>query len=264
MINLIHVDLFSLRRIKVIKVLFVIMLLAALSMVLVSYLAAAGYIGRELPGYVTGLTDMMAMSITGPLAAGVFICSDFENKTIQAAVSCGFGRGTLIVSKSISLFLVIIVFLLPYSIITAIAFSTGYAFGAPYAPSVYLGILSNAPYMAFTAQVLSKMIIVMLILMVVYAAKMSILVLLAFSVRKPVLVTGIGFCIMLFGQMFADGSNSFIVKEILSYTPFEQGYWVLTMDAGAGTQLKAVIVSIAFIILMLSITYGIFKKAELK
>ncbi|AHZ14668.1 ABC transporter permease [Bacillus velezensis] len=266
MMNLIQSDLYKLRKSKAIKILFLIMWVAAAVVALVSYLVAQGKIDQELSGPLSGLTDIMMVAIVGPFLAGVYICGDFDNKTIHDAISsCGISRLVVIISKAIVYYLIVMLMLVPYVVVTLIAFATGAEFSQPFAASVFLSILANENGLDLTPLVFGKMIVIMIVMLLVYASEMTVCVLLSFLFRKSSLVIFTGFGLILVLQILGGlGSKSDVVNNILSYTPFSIGSSVLTMDADPDVILKALGVSLLFCVWFLSITNGIFRKSEVK
>jgi ABC-2 type transport system permease protein len=266
MINLIQSDLYKLGKSKPIKILFLIMWIAAGVVTVVSYLMAKGEVGYELSGPISGLTDIMLVAIVGPFLAGVYICGDFDNKSINDAISsCGLSRGAVVLSKSVVYYLLVMLMLVPYAVVTVIGFATGAEFSKPFANSVFLSILANESGLELSAGVFGKMIAIMLVMMIAYAAEMSICVLLAFLIRRSSLVIFIGFGVILVLQVLGGiGTKIEIIQNILSYTPFSVGSANLTMDAETNVILKALGVSLLFVSWLMSITNGTFRKSEIK
>ena len=243
------------------------MWIAAGVVAVVSYLMAQGKVGFELSGPISGLTDIMMVAIVGPFLAGVYICGDFDNKTINDAISsCGRSRGAVgAPAKSVVYYLLVMLMLVPYAVVTVIAVAIGAEFSEPFANSVFLSILANSSGLDFSAVVFGKMLVIMLVMMIAYAAEMSVCVLLAFLLRRSSLVIFIGFGAILVLQILGGIGTKFeIVENILSYTPFSVGSASLTMDAETNVILKAFGVSLLFVSWLMSITNGTFRKSEIK
>ena len=69
---------------------------------------------------------------------------------------------------------------------------------------------------------------------------------------------------LLSGQLAKLGAISSVFDRIHSFTPYGGQHAFVTLDTGAGKLAKAIAVSIAFVVIMLVITYHVFKKSELK
>jgi len=265
MFNLIQADLFKMRKSSVIKILFGITTLCALAMVVMAYLIPQGKIGNEYTGIGFLFSDIDIMSILGAVIAGVFICGDFENKAIHNAITSGCSRRTVIVSKATVFFCALVFILLPYAIITGIALSTGAKFDMGAVSVGFLNILSKDSTMTFSVAMFLKMLATMLTLAIVYMAQLSICVPLALVLKKPVLVVAIYYAFSIFcGQLAGISSSSPVLNNIISCTPLGGNYSFVTLTSGVGDLLKAITVSLIFIMVMLAITFSIFRKMEIK
>ncbi|MFC0525863.1 ABC transporter permease [Pontibacillus salicampi] len=266
MINLIKSDLYKLKKTKSIKVLFIIMWIAAIAVTVVSNLLAKGTIGPEVSGPMSGLSDVMTVAIVGPFLAAIYLCGDFDNKTINDAISsCGVGRGYVIVSKAIVYYLLVMLMLIPYMVVTLIAFSTGAEFAEPFAASVFLSILGNQSELELTSLVFGKMFLIMLVMIIAYASQMTVCVFLSFLFRKSSIVIFVGFGLILVLQIFGTlGIKYNSVERFLSFTPFSIGNSFLTMDVGTNVILKGIGISLLFCVWILSMTNGVFRKSEVK
>jgi ABC-2 type transport system permease protein len=101
--------------------------------------------------------------------------------------------------------------------------------------------------------------------MVVYMAQLSICVPLAFATKKPVLVVAIYYGFTIFcAQLSGLRNSSPALDKVVSYTPFGGNYTFVTLDTGTGDYVKAIVVCFVFIMLMLAVTYSIFRKLEIK
>ncbi|MGV8906044.1 MAG: ABC transporter permease [Acetobacterium sp.] len=265
MLNLIQADIFKLRKSMAIKILFSITTLSALAMTVLATLISNGQIDAGMTGIGFLFSDVNMISILGAVLAGVFICGDYDNKTIHDAISSGSSRGTVIISKAIVFFGAIAFLLLPYAIVTGIALSTGSDFNMGAVSVGFLNILTQGSGTAFQASDLLKLPILALTLMIVYASQLSICVPLAFVLKKPVLLVPIYYVItILSAQLSVMAASSTAFNSIFSWTPFGGGYSLLALNAQAGDIFKAILVSLIFIIIMFGITYGAFRKAEIK
>jgi hypothetical protein len=265
MLNMIRADLFKMFKSSVIKVLFLITVFSAFMMAVFAYLIPRGKIGEEYTGLGFMLSDINTISILGAVIAGVFICGDFENKAIHYAISNGCSRGRVILSKTVVFFSAIVFILLPYAVATAIVLGTGYKYDMGSVSTGFLYILSKDSGIAFNMSVMPKLLIVSGVLMLVRFAQLSLCVPLALLVKKPVLVVSIYYAVsILLGQLAVLKSTSTVFSNILALTPLGGDCMFLTLETGVGTIIKAVTVSVVFITLVLALTYGFFRKSEIK
>lgn len=234
-------------------------------MALMAYLIPQGKISSSLTGIGFMFSDINMVSILGAVIAGVFICGDFENKTIHDAISTGFNRGTVIISKVIVYFCSIGLILLPYAIVTIIALSTGFEFSMGSVAIGFLNMLTADTMAVFSTSTIGQLLITMLVLTIVYMAQLSICVPLAFILKKQVYVVAIYYGLsILSGQLMLLADSSSIFNQIFTRTPFGGNHAFLTLDTVASDILKALGVSFTFIILIIIVTYTLFRKAEIK
>ena len=265
MYNLIRADLFKIRKSTAAKILFGITTISAVIMAVMAYLIQQGKIAGSMTGIGFMFSDADVISILGAVIAGVFICGDFDNRTIHDAVASGCGRGTIIVSEAITFFCTLVFILLPYAIVTGIALGTGSKFDMGSVAVSFLNILTSEGGKSFSASELWKLIAIMLTLIIVYLGRLSICIPLALVLKKPILVVAIYYGFTIFcASLTVLINSSKLLGRIWDCTPFGGKYSILTMNTGAGDFFKAIAVSLAFIIVMLVITYSIFRKSEIK
>lgn len=265
MVNVIRADLYKIFKSTVIRVLLAITVLSSLIMVLFAYLIPKGSLGGEYTGIGFMFSDMNTISILGAVTAGIFICGDFENKTIHNTIADGCSRAGIIISKSIVFFCSILLIILPYAIVTILALSTGYKFEMGSVAIGFLNILSKQSGTELSAYVLVKLIAVSGTLILVHMSQLSLCIPVAFAVKKPVLVVAIYYAIsILSGQLSSLAARSSLINNILSLTPFGGNRMFLTVQSGAGELLKGSAVSLLFIIVVVLVTCVIFRKSEIK
>ncbi|WP_338753047.1 ABC transporter permease [Bacillus sp. FJAT-52991] len=264
MLNLIRADLFSLRKSRAIKILFAITTVSAVVMAMMAYLIPQGKIEDSMTGIGFMFSDVNVISILGAVIAGVFICGDFDNKIIHDAIANGCSRGAVIVSKATLFCCAIMFILLPYAIVTGIALSTGSEFSMGAVAIGFLHTLTSYNG-TFSLSEVWNMLAVTFSLMIVYVAQLSVCLAFAFVFKKPVLVVAVyyGFSILI-GKLASISDSSPVFDRIFSCTPYKGDYVFMTLDTGAGEMVKAIAVSLVFIIVMLIITYSVFRKSEIK
>lgn len=265
MINMVHADLFKMFKSNTIKILFGITSLGAILMMVMAYLIPQGKLSENMSGIGFMFSDVNMMSILGAVLAGIFICGDFDNKAIHQAIASGCSRGAVIIGKGIVFFIGIAFLILPYMIVTGIAIATGSKFSMGAIGIGFLNILSNESGKSIDGSMILKLILIMVILVIVYIAQLSICVPLALALKKPVLVIAIFYGLsILSGQLSLLSKSSKPLRNFLYSTPFGGDYSLITLGSETETLVKAILVSLYFTVIMLNITYGIFKKAEIK
>lgn len=265
MLNLIQADLFKLRKSTAVKILFGITTVSAAIMAMMAYLIPQGKIDANMTGLGFLFSDMNMMSILGAVIAGIFICGDFDNKTIHYAIANGSSRGVVIASKAIVFCVAIAFMLLPYAILTGIALSTGYEFSMGSVSIGFLNILTSDSGTVFSASEIGKLLVVMFALMIVYMAQLSISVAFALVLKKPVFVVAIYYGLTIFCAQLVRLKDSYaIFDSIFSCTPYGGNYTFLTLNSEMGDIFKAIAISLIFMIVVFAVTYSIFRKSEIK
>ena len=265
MLNLIQADLFKLRKSMAIKVLVGITTFSSIVMVLMAYLIPKGTIDKSMTGIGFMFSDINMMSIIGAVIAGIIICGDFDNKVIHTAISSGYSRGTVILGKSIVFLISIGILLIPYALVTVISLNSGSAFSMGSVGVGFLNLITRNSGITMTSGYVGKLAVVMITLIIVYAAQLSICIPISLTIRRPVFVIAIYYGItILFAQLVGIKDKFRVLSDIFSWTPYGGNYTFLTLDSGAGDILKALIVSLAFIAIMMLVSYSVFRKAEIK
>ena len=265
MYNLILADLFKLRKLMAIKILFAITTISAVAMSVMAYLIPQGKIDASMTGLGFLFSDVSIMGILGGVVAGILICGDFDNKTIHDAIASGCSRGTVIVSKAMVLCCALGFILFPYAIATGIAISTGYKFSMGSVAIGFLNLLTSEAGTALSASEILKLLIVMLTLMILYMAQLYICVPLAFVIKKPVFVVAITYGVsILSGQLYRLAASSALFDRIFACTPYGGKYGFITLNTTVGYIFQTIAVSLIFMIVMLAVTYSVFRKSEIK
>ncbi|WP_167957737.1 hypothetical protein [Anaerosporobacter faecicola] len=260
MINLLHADLFRLKKSKALKGCLLVVTICAVLLAFVSHGVMEGEIDIAA-NTVSGLSDIFLMSVIVPLMVGILICGDFESKDIHDAISCG--RSAIVLSKTISFLLVVCILVLPYVLVAFIGFLSGGSFSELFGFSSYTNLLaSTGNYQKDSATIL-KTIGLLFTTIILYAGRLSICIPVAFAVRKPVLVTAIG---VVFGFV-VDAAVAGMEKidglcDLIDMTPYT--HQVITLEQSGGEYIKTIFISVVFIVIMSGIAYLLFRKSEVK
>lgn len=265
MLNMIYADIYKMLKSGSMKILFAITVLTSLLMTVMGNAIANGRLSAEFGGIAFLFSDVNVISILGGVIAGIFICSDFENKTIHEAIACGCSRGKIVISKAVAFFCGIVVLLLPYGAATGIALSLGGNYNPGKDSLGFFYLLAKESGAVLKGADLPKLILVMIALIVVLASQLSVCIPLALLLKKPVLVVGLYYGISIMSaQLLGLARNHEIFDKIYSLTPFGGEYLFMTLKTGMGDVGKSLAVSLVFILLVLGITAGVFRKAEIK
>ncbi|MDR0981001.1 MAG: hypothetical protein LBL85_04400 [Methanocalculaceae archaeon] len=254
--NLLKSELFKLKNLRAFKILFVLLTANALLTIAVAaaireFLAALGmpdiFSGINL--YYAALGDTIVMVIAGSVLAGVFLCGDFENKTLQTEIASGYSRLFVIAAKTAVYFFALAVLLIPSAILTAEALLILPEFG-----------------MVFTPEILLHMAAVFAVMILVYAASLSICVPFAFVLKRSSAVIALSLIVLLFGVTLLSSIGQFVpwIGTVLSWLPFTLPDTVLASGVLPIDLLRAADICLGFILLMAAAAYGMFRRADLK
>lgn len=263
MINVVRADLLKLKKSMALKVMFIISGAGAVLMVLAAHWFETGALSMSAVSNASFLADAQMVALLATVSAGLFLCGDFENKTIHDAVSGGVGRSRIILGKAVSYFIVLFILMLPYFLVTVATFLIDSQYYL-YIPSVFLTLICEEAGNTMTLPGALKIIGITATVWIVYAGQLSICLPLAFIFRKPVPVIGIGYLISLIcGMLQAGGNKAF--EKMISLTPFHGKYlFQLSVNAEPEVFLKSIGVGAGFTLLMVLAAVLIFRKAEIK
>ncbi|PJI07559.1 MULTISPECIES: ABC transporter permease subunit [Clostridium] len=265
MYNLIKADLFKLRKSKAIKIIFAITVISALTMTIMAYLIQKGKLNTGTTGIGFLFSDANMMGILGAVLAGVFICGDFDNRTIHEAIVNGNSRCQVVISKAIVFFISCLVILLPYFIATGIAIETGYKFNMGGVSVGFLNLITTEGGKAISLLQGFKILAIMFALVFIYIAQLGLCIPFAIVFKKPVVVVAVYYGItILFSQMSKLEASAKTFKNIIECTPYGSKYVFMALNTGAGDIARAFIVSLICIIIMIAITCYAFRRAEIK
>ncbi len=265
MFNFILADGMKMMKSKAMKILFVCTTLCAAIMTIMTYFIESGLLDTGLSSIGFMFSDVNIISILGAVVAGIFISGDFENKTIHSAISSGYSRGSIIIGKAIVFFGAIAILLLPYAVATGIALCIGAGFDMGSVGVGFLNLITREAGTDLSVGMLFKLIAVMLTLIIVYMAQLSLCVPLALVLKKPAFVVAIYYAMTILSAQLAGlrGSSS-TFDRLYALTPFGGNHSFVTLGTGARDMWRAIGVSIGFMIIVLLVTYSLFRKSDIQ
>lgn len=257
MIDLIKTDIYKMAKSSSLKILFGISCLSAGLMLLFAHSAAVGNMDFQNTGITTFFADSQIFTLLGCVIIGIFLCSDFDYKIIENAISSGHSRNSVVVSKIIILGLFVSILTLPYILITILAVCINLDVSV-YMPSAYLTIMGFATSGASIFYII--ILIVLAILM--YCAQLSLGVFIMFLVKKPVIAITLSYVVLLLlGPVLS--LNEF-TKNMIAYTPFGIDYAQLVLDFKIMNLIGPIFIGIIFLIFFTFLSILSFRKCEIK
>lgn len=265
MFNLVIADLFKVRKLMAVKLSILFCFISATALLWMSYGVTNGVFSREISYQLSGLTEIMMISLFGPLIVGVAICQDFEDHAMQHVISLGIGRGKVLIGKVILIVFMIAVLLLPFLINTLVGVFLEINLSEEVVQSTFMKCIIDVQGQVISSTQVGKIILIYFAMIVVYVARLSICLPLAMLVKKQSIVMIIGFAVGgLIDVVVGLISNSALGKVLLDYLPYSRNYMILGLDTSTGLLLKLFIVCVLFTSIMIGITYKLFIKTEVK
>ncbi len=260
MLNLIHAEFYKMRKSSALKICVLITITCAVILCVLSNCNATGK--TDIPeSSMSGLSDVFILSVVGTLMTSLLICSDFENKNIHDAISCG--RRSIVISKTVSYCVLVGLLILPYAVVGFVGFVSQGQFEATFTYSTYLNLMANKAGYAVNGANIGKSIEMLIVSIILYAARLSFCIPLAFKIRKAVVVTVVGVIVGFVSDFIMNVMSKVpVLDTIVEYTPFS--YPMVELNMSQGELIKILAISVVFIILMVLLTYRIFKKDEIK
>ncbi|MGE8035592.1 ABC transporter permease [Lysinibacillus sp. NPDC093692] len=260
MFNLVRAYLYKTTKSKIFWVLLALTTCSAIAMFCIAYGIGNNTINESISNVGFLLSDMNMMSIVGAVLATTLICSDFDTKNIHHPIISGFARIQIVISKAIVFWILLIVLVSPYIIVTIIGLSMDSTFSMGGKAAGFLSILTLT-----TSGIFGEYVTIVITMMMVYLAQLTICILLAFALRKSVLVVAAYYMMSMFFGQVASFQNSFeMMNKILSFTPYSVEYITLNLSMSKGDIISAVSVCAMFIVVVLYLTYMTFRKAEIR
>lgn len=244
------------------KICMLIVILAAALYFLLAKGIASGWLGEENTGNITALGDAMIIWLVGSLMTGVIICQDFKSKSIHTAIASVGSRYKIIVSYAIVFVIVIVLLTLPYTMISMGCYFMEVDFvGAEKATiSIYLGNLFHSKEVSVI-----KVICLYIVNAFVYMGSLSICIPVAIKIKKPVVITAIGFMLGILVALLSSISNNVAILDfILKLTPYHYMFTTTNLDSSYGELGIAFAVSVLFVVEMTILSYLLFKKEDVK
>lgn len=256
MFNLLRSEVLKMRKSLPIK----IILLLMFGVSIITSLSSLNYVGSPyaeemeialdgFDAFFSSLRDMPTITMIGIIVAGVLICTDFDNRTIQTEIAAGHGRFKILLSKVISFGVAYFMVLLPY----------------PLGRAIFQGVLIQFGQ-AVTISTFWEMFIGFSTVVLVGMALNSVTIMLSFVIQKNIIVIGVSFILLVLGgnALLSFGIANSHIGAFLAKTPL--GFFKeLALQNYAPTALfTAASVSVIYIVTMVTLTYLLFRKAELK
>lgn len=260
MINQLRADLYVLRHSGTAVLCLLACIVTATLYTWLQHSLAVGDLGPQAASGVQGLSDVLLVSLLGPLLYGVIVSQPFETKSVHNALLAS-GRGAVTASTTLVAATVVTALSLPYGLAALVGRLTGAEF-APAIPTAFSQLLAEGEPLT-TGGVLSLLAITVTAGLLM-AAKLAVCLPLAFWLKRPLVVMAVGFVWSfladLLGSTAADVEG---LEALVRLTPFAIEH-VPMPGATAAELLGTVAVSVVFIALMGAVSWLILRRADVK
>lgn len=260
MINLIQADVYRMMHSKTVKLMLLLTCTLAIVLMLCTYFMANGTLGEAFFGVMFVTSDMTIMSLVGTLLAAHLIGGEFESRNIQHVVTSGVSRLAIVVTKMITYCTVCALIISPYFIASVIALYSDASFQAGVELAGIMTLVQNKELLT-----LSKGVLLLAVVALLYVAQLSTAVLLSFMFKKAALVMPIYYFISVStGQISIYKEQIGEIVNVLKVTPFAPDYLMITAATSKATLVAASVTSVLYIVAITAITWLYFKKREIK
>lgn len=219
-------------------------------------LVGASYIGIGMSdGVKSGFDGFIGASnfvsstlyLVGSVFAGIYFTSAFQERMIQSSVMAGNSRFRIVISKCVSYYTALIIFILCPILIATVTMT---------------GILGVGTIT--TGNIVWVMLRTVLLVLLVNIATMSVCIPISFFAKSIGLSIGVnvGVILVWYGLTQSFISNPQVMK-VLQYTSMGQSFLIFGELSGSDI-LRIIVVSVVTIFLSVFVAYLKFKKEELK
>lgn len=243
MINLLKLEFYKLKHSKPFILISLIIIVGELSNVLKS----GSITGKR--AFTGGILDIATIMLLGSIFAGLFIGTDFVNRTINQEVTAGNSRLSIFFSKVIILFISIEILMLIYPITAVIVNTSLNGWGEPVTISTVIYILRTV-----------------FLRMILDVSCLGLWMFFAFLFRDVTKTMGVSILTLALGfpLLALPSQKSVIIKNIYNLTVHSQAR-VIINDVLTSNQLISIFVSNFIVIfVLLGASYLLFRKVELK
>ncbi|SHJ27568.1 ABC-2 type transport system permease protein [Clostridium cavendishii DSM 21758] len=243
MINLLKLEFHKLKHNKSFLIIALITVIAEIINVIKN-----GTISGER-AFQNSMYDIATLMLLGSVFAGLFIGTDFSNRIINKEVSAGHSRLKILLSKGILFFLATEMIMLVYPI-----------------ASVTVNTILNGWGSSFDLSTVIYIIKTILFRMVLDASCISLWIFIAFLCKDVTKTMGVSILVFMMGSITLAGlsfQNNF-VKTIYDFTAHSQARVIVNKSISYAQVTSVLISKLIIISILLSLSYIMFRRTELK
>lgn len=259
--NLLKASFFRLMKSGGMRIAAGITTVAAVAYYILGHGVSTGRLSAEQAGSVAGLGDAMVIWLFGSLMVGMIIGSDFGQKTLHGEI--GYGRPRILLHYMIVYVLGMLLLLLPYTLGSIFCIAAGVRMDGAEAASVSVYMDSILHYSSSFS--IGKLLLCYLSCTFVYIGQLSICLPVAVKFKKPAVVAAFGFFFgMLTALMAALASKVEMLDNLYKMTPYGYTLSKINIIGTYADLLSGIVVSIIFTGIMGGLSWGLFRRTEIK
>lgn len=260
MINQLRADLYVMRHSATAALCLLAAAIAATLYTWLQHSLAVGDLSATSAQGVQGLSDILLVSLLGPLLFGVVVSQPFETRSVHDALLAS-GRGSFVASKTVIASLLVTGLSVPYGLAVLVGRATGAEF-APAIPTTFSQLLSTGGDL--TGAEVGTILAVTITGALLMAAKLSVCLPLAIWLKRPLVVMAIGFVWSFVADLVATAAADVGgLDALVRLTPLAAEHLPGPESTG-GELWSTVAVSVVFIVLMGAVAWAIFRRADVK
>ena len=249
----------ELKKIKKSTYFYVLLLIALIMPALLSLLVnnnAALMAERGTPesalGYYafkTAISDSGPSILLGSILAGLLICSDFENRTIQAAAAAGHSRFSILLGNMAAYITVLPLLIFPYPLVTLLATCILNGFGP-----------------ALTGDIIISMIIMLFLKVILDSAFLCLCIPICFLIKRPgiSMITSIAVLTGFLETTASLQTNHRIWAFLYRWIPHGQLKKIVSLPEPGTQILSAAVSAVCLTLICFAGAYILFRNTELK
>ncbi|MGM0213977.1 hypothetical protein [Enterococcus sp. AZ109] len=261
MMDLLRADWFKARRSRMLYMLFLLACFSSGVMFFMAYYAGKTEDSSGVINLASFFSDPQMVSLLGCVLAGIYVCRDFEEKVMEQAIASRKRRGEIVLEKAIILLLFVNLLYVPYVLGSLVLTTTSIDFSA-YLPTVLLQLPAENQSLAVDSQTITGIIKLLSLTVFTMAAQLMIALPLVFLLKRPASVLAASYGILLLLGPIALLNET--TQKLLSYTPYSKDLDQMTLAISNHYFFQRLAINFVFILVMILISYGLFRKKEVR
>lgn len=260
MMDLLKADFFKARHSLVLFILFFFACFSSAVMFGCGHIVAEDAGKSSILQFASFFSDPQMISLLGCIFVGIYLCRDFDEKVIEQAIGSGKRRGQIIANKLVLLILFIFLLYLPY-VAGSIFLSANSTPVVAFLQTIPLKIAAENSSLQLSVETLAALGKLFFTSGFTMVAQLAITIPIVFLLKRSVSVLASSYLLLILLGPVASLNDS--AQKVLSFTPFYMDTEQLTWAISNEFFFARVLVNVCFIIVMLGVSWLVFRRSEL-